>query len=155
MCYKYTIDCREWYQNTLEYWFQNQACFHSLLLLHRKSLLLFLVLVFPICCKLSSLVCYYYGGLGIFLPLFSFFLFRVLTFSVCNSLDVQILKYSWTLWSVENTLLSVFLCVMLQVELGSLAETNWGFSLFYTETFFCFSFWIGKDHINATQGLYP
>lgn len=85
VCYKYAIDWREWYQSTLEYWFQIQALLHSLLLLHRKSLLLFLVILFPIYCKLSSLVCCYYV---FFLPLFLFVQCSNF-YSVCNSFGAQ------------------------------------------------------------------
>lgn len=108
VCFEYTIVWREWYQNTLEYWFQIQASLHNLLLLHRKSLLLFLVIVFPICCKLHSLVCFYDV---FFFCLFSLSLCSVYkTFIVCVT---HLVHNNWNkaevYFSVENTLLRVFL----------------------------------------------
>lgn len=113
VCFKYTIDWREWYQNTLECWFQIQASLHSLLILHRKSLLFFSVILFLICCKLSSLVCCCY----FFFASFIFLLFSVITFTVCLTRlmpnNRRTAEVYFTLWSVENTLLRGFLCVVL------------------------------------------
>lgn len=94
-------------------WFQIQASLHSLLILHRKSLLFFSVILFLICCKLSSLVCCCY----FFFASFIFLLFSVITFTVCLTRlmpnNRRTAEVYFTLWSVENTLLRGFLCVVL------------------------------------------